>query len=330
MGINAPYLTERAVMGMFFERLMQDIGTNWIDKICTVALESNQDSEDYAWMGMVPQLTVKAGEKKFDQMRKTKWTVDNVVYQGGIAIPKNHILYDKTSQVQIRVNELVDRAQAHWAGLIAPLIISGPSAVCYDGQFFFDTDHAEGDSGTQDNDISADISAYPVTNHGTVTQPSAGEMIFAIMDAVTQILGFKDDKGEYVNEEMTSFHVMVPHTLLTAGLQAMQKTRIDGGSSNLLIEQDSFTFTVQASPRLSSWTDKFAVFATQGQQKPFIRQQRIPDNAAPGYDVNGMLYESLWLESEHCIKNSECLVSIETERAAAYGDWKKACLVTMV
>ena len=323
-------ITERSVIGAFFERLEQNTASSVVDAISTTPFISDQDIENYAWMGMVPQMYKKQGENKYTQLRAMEWAVKNVEYQGGIAIPKKHILYDKTTQVQTRVNELADRATAHWWTLVAPLIVNGESVPCYDGQYFFDTDHEEGKSGAQSNKIDADISEFPVKTHGTATAPSAGEMIFAIMAAVQHMLQLKDDQGEFVNEGLTEFLVMVPATLLTASLSAMKSQSIDGGDSNLLIEQDSFRFRVQASPRLSTWNDKFAVFSTQGTQKPIIRQQRIPNNAAAGYSSDGMLMETLWDQSEYCKLNGECLASVETERAVAYGDWKKACLVNLI
>lgn len=217
--------------------------------------------------------------------------------------------------MQARVNELADRTTAHWWSLIAPLIVNAESAVCYDGQYFFDTDHSEGDSGTQSNDITSAAA--------TPANPTAAEMIKAIMASVEKMIGYKDDRGEYVNENLTEFYVVVGTGLMKHALEALTQTRVSGGDSNILIEQDSFRFRVEASPRLSSWTTKFAIFSTQGTQKPIIRQQRKPNNAAPGYSVDGMLMETLWLDSEHCKKHDECLVSVETERAAAYGDWKK-------
>lgn len=328
--MTSPIITERRVRGWFFERLMQATGIDWIEAIATAPMTSDQDSEDYAWLGQVPQMVEKGGEKKFQQLRDTEWNVKNVEYQTGITIPEKHILYDKTGQVQIRVGELAERVQAHWGTLIAPLILNGAATACYDGQYFFDTDHSEGDSGTQSNSISADISTYPVANAGTTTQPSAAEMTFAIMQAIETMLAFKDDQGEYVNETMTEFLIVCGTPLLTNALQGLTSRSIDGGDGNLLLEQDSFRFRLVATPRLSSWTDKFAVFATQGQQKPIIRQQRVPNNAGSAFNAEGIAYESLWLDSEHCKKHDECLVSVETERAAAYGDWKKAELVTLV
>lgn len=321
-------ITERAVRGMFYEKLKQDLGVSWINSISTVPYDSDQDSEQYDWLGMVPQLTEMLGEKQFSQLRETPWIVNNVKYQGGIKFPKSHIQYDKTGQVQTRIDELVTRSRSHWISLIAPLIIAGAATPCYDEQFYFDTDHEEGESGTQSNDISVDISTLPTNVHGTITNPSSAEVVHCIMKGVEQFLGFKDDKGEYVNEEMTEFLVLLPTSLMIEGLGALGAKTIDGGDTNILIEQDSFNFRVAASPRLSAWTSSFALFGTQGTQKPIIRQQRTP-NQHNMNNADGMEVMQLWLDSEHCKKHDECLFGVETERAVAYGDWKKACLVTM-
>ena len=114
--------------------MQQNAASSLVDAISTAPIESDQDSEDYGWNGMTPQMTEKRGEKKFSQLRETDWTVKNVEYQGGIVIPKKWILYDKTGQVMVRVNELADRTTAHWWNLIAPLIVNGESTVYYDGQ----------------------------------------------------------------------------------------------------------------------------------------------------------------------------------------------------
>lgn len=314
-------ITERSVLGMFYERLQQNTGQSWIDPISTPVIDSDQDSEDYGWIGMVPQMSEKRGEKKFSQLRETDWIVRNAEYQGGIVLPRKHVLYDKTGQVRIRVNDLADRAMAHWVSLIAPLIINGESAVCYDGQFYFDTDHSEGDSGSQSNDITYNV--------GTPTAPTAVEMIDAILAGVQQMLALKDDRGEYVNENMNEFLVLCGTPLMGPALRSMSQSNIGGGDTNILIEQDTFRLRVQASPRFASWTDRFALFSTQGDQKPIIRQQRKPNQEGAGYDVDGMLMQMLWTDSEYYKLKDECLVSVETERAAAYGDWKKSCLVTL-
>lgn len=313
-------VTERSTLGMFVERLQQQAAADVISAITTSPINSDQDSEDYAWIGQSPQMSEQAGEKKFSKLRQTPWTVKNVKYQGGISIPKNDVLYDKTGQVSMRVGELATRATSHWWNIIAPLIVNGESTNCYDNQYFFDTDHSEGDSGAQSNDITNNIT--------TTTAPTVTEMIDAVLATVQQIVGFKDDRGEYCNEHLTEFLILANLSLLGPTLRALSQSNVGGGDTNVLMQQDKYRLRMHASPRFSTWTDRFAVFATQGDQKPIIRQQRKPNNEGSGYNAEGMLVQMLWTDSEHYKLKDECLISVETERAAAYGDWKKACLCT--
>ena len=54
--------------------------------------------------------------------------------------------------------------------LINAALLAGESTVCFDGQYFFDTDHSEGDSGSQSNDITFDIS--DAGSGGTAAAPT--------------------------------------------------------------------------------------------------------------------------------------------------------------
>ncbi|WP_430233951.1 Mu-like prophage major head subunit gpT family protein [Nitrosomonas communis] len=319
----SPIITERRVIGDYFERLKQNTQSALVESICTPVMTSDQDSEEYAWIGMVPSMVEQRGEKQFGQLRDIAWAVKNVKYQNGLLIPEKHLLYDKTGQVQIRVNEFADATTKHWWILIAALIIAGESSVCYDGQYFFDTDHSEGSSGSQSNDI--------ISTAATPASPTATEMIDAILKGVETMIGFKDDRGEFVNEDLNEFIILTGKSFVKSGLKALSQSQIANGSSgesNILIEQDSFRFRVVASPRIS-WTDKFALITPQGTQKPFIRQQRVPSQNGTGFNSDGIRLRTWWTDSEYCRDHDEVKVSVETERAAAYGDWKKACLVTL-
>ena len=52
-----------------------------------------------------------------------------------------------------RIREMAQNAARLTYNLISDLIKGGAAAKCYDSQFFFDTDHSEGDSGTQSNKL---------------------------------------------------------------------------------------------------------------------------------------------------------------------------------
>jgi hypothetical protein len=155
---------------------------------------------------MAPAMREWVGGRQAKGFRENGITIVNKRYEATLEVLLDEMRRDKTGQVMVRVAELAQRTNAHWAKLLSTLLIAGESAVCYDGQFFFDTDHAEGDSGAQDNDLSVDIAV--------TSAPTAGEMEGAILRLTQQILGFKDDQGEPMNEEARSFLVMVPVNMM--------------------------------------------------------------------------------------------------------------------
>lgn len=189
-------LTSRAIIGEFYNRLQQNTSTEWIGDVSGEPFPSNQASETYNWIGMSPVMREWIGGRQARSFSEQEVIIKNKDFEATIEVLVHELQWDKTGQVMIRIRELADRTNAHWAKLLSTLLIDGESKTCYDGQFFFDTDHAEDDSGTQDNDITYDVT--------TTTAPTAAEMELAILKAVSQILGFKDNQGHAVAEVIIS------------------------------------------------------------------------------------------------------------------------------
>jgi phage major head subunit gpT-like protein len=311
-------LSSRAIIGMYYARLEANPGLPWIDGVSNL-FGSDQASETYNFLGQSPAMREWLGSRQAKGFSGQGVTVINKHYEGTIEVQKKDARRDKTGQIRARVDEFADRGQTHWASLLSTLLLNGPSTACYDGQFFFDTDHSEGDSGTQDNDITVDISALPAAVHGVVTAPSVEEMQQSILKGIAQILSFKDNQGEPMNENARRFVVVVPtalyliavaatSTLVTAALQQNLNPNIVAG----------LTVDVQMNPRLT-WTDSFAVFRTDSPIKAFIRQteQEVEFKAkAEG--------------SEFEFDNDAWQFGIDAWRGVGYGYWQRACYVTMI
>ena len=311
-------LTERQVIGEFYKALEQDVGASWISLVSNY-FTSDQASEEYAWLGMAPALREWVGGRNAKGLREQSQTITNKHYEATIDILVRDLRRDKSGQALVRIWELARRANAHWASLLSTLIVAGESTTCYDGQYFFDTDHSEGDSGTQDNDISVDISALPIVKSGTTTAPSVADMQFSIMKGIEAIVGFKDDRGEPMNENATAFLAMVPPTFMHAARQAVATPFQVGADQSALSEmQKEFTIKVVLNVRLSSWTTKFAVFRTDANVKALIRQEET----AVALKVKGY-------GSEYEFDNDAHQYGIDTWRNVGYGYWQNACLVTL-
>lgn len=307
-------LSSRAIIGRFYNRLEQASGASWVGPL-SMYFMSDQESETYRWLGQVPTMREWVGQRQAKGLRENGITIPNLTYEASLEIQVDDLRRDKTGQILVRVDELADRAEAHWQKLLAALIVAGESTVCYDGQFFFDTDHTEGDSGTQSNDIAVDISAAAAAVHGTPTAPSPEELREMVLTGAQQIIGLKDDQGEPMNENAREFTVMTPLSYWKSAAAALNNPVLGGGDTNVMTNLDGYTFRLASSPRLS-WTDKLAVFRTDGSTKPFIRQEE-----------EEVTLQVIAEGSEMEIKEKKHLYGVEAIRNVGYGMWQHACLV---
>lgn len=310
-------LSSRAVIGMYYEALATAPGLNWVGAVSNY-FGSDQASETYPWLGMPPALREWIGGRQAKGLSTNLVEIRNKHFEATLEIALKDLRRDKTAQIQARLAEFAQRGETHFASLLSTLIANGESTVCYDGQYFFDTDHSEGDSGTLDNDITTDISALPVQTHGVVTAPSKEEMLQAMLKSITQFFTFKDDKGEPINENAQAFHFVLPVGLMAAASAALSRTNDQGPG---IFSIDGFTVSMSINPRLTAagWTDKFVTFRTDGSIKPLIRQEEtVPEMKVKGEN------------SEYAFDNDAIQMGIDTWRNVGYGRWQGAVLNTLV
>jgi len=312
--MGASGLSSRAIIGEYFARLEQNTGVGYVNVIGTEPFPSDQASEEYKWLGQSPSPREWVGGRQAKGLSENGVIIKNKKFESTLEISCDDIRRDKTTQIMTRVREMADRDNAHWAKLMCAAIIAGESTVCYDGQYFFDTDHAEGDSGAQSNDLTSDVT--------TTAAPTAGEFSGAILKSIEGILGFVDNTGEPMNEEALEFLVMVPVGFLSAAAAAIgSEIIIDGSTSrtNTIITAGAlggFKVGLRATPRLN-WTTKFATFRADGNVKPIIRQEEVPlqlSAVAEGSELE--FNEDKWRFGTKAIRN------------VGYGYWQHAALTT--
>jgi len=313
--MGAGELSSRAIIGEFYARLQQKVGAEWVDPL-SMLFQSDQASEEYKWLGMAPVMREWIGGRSAKGFRENGIEIKNLDFEATMEVLIKELKRDKTGQILVRIREMADRTNAHWAKLLSTLIINGESNTCYDGQYFFDTDHSEGDSGAQDNDLSIDISELPCNQHGSTTAPSPEEMELSILQIIQAILGFKDDQGEPMNEGAKSFIVMVPVPFMSAALAAINNPVLTSGRTNTIATAD-FEIKPVVNTRLT-WTTKLAVFRADGNVKPFIRQEEELvklDAIAEGSELE-------FNEKKH-------RYGVSASRNVGYGYWQHACLGTL-
>lgn len=304
-------ITQKQIIGWFYEELAKaEKDISWIDK-CSMYVPSTQDSEEYSWLGMPPAFREWRGNRNVVEPAEFSQTIINAPYEATINIKEKDLRQDKSGQIMLRLGELVDRSFYHWDKLLTELLIAGEATDCYDGEYFFDTDHSEGSSGTQSNDLTGAAA--------TGTNPTVAEFRNALFTCITQMLAFKDDQGEIINRGARKFLAMVPPIFYQAAVEAVSFSGSSAGFNSPLfkmMDQYSMEINIAMNPGVASdWTDTFCVLRTDGRAKPLIRQEELKPRLS-----------MKWLGSEYHHDTGRVEIGVDSNRAVGYGFWQQAVI----
>jgi phage major head subunit gpT-like protein len=116
----------------------------------SMLVPSNSRVNDYKFMLQFPMLQKWVGDRIFRSLGAANFTITNEDYEASIEVDRNDIEDDQIGIYNPIVGELGRAAAQHPSILLATLIAAGFTTNCYDGQYFFDSDHPQG-SGTASN-----------------------------------------------------------------------------------------------------------------------------------------------------------------------------------
>jgi len=116
---------------------------------------SQASEETYAWLGQFPKLREWIGDRVIKNLSAHSYTLKNRTFEDTIRVKRIDVEDDKYGLYGPLMTELGRAAGQHPDELVFSLFAAGFSTVCYDGQYFFDTDHpvkaADGTDGTASN-----------------------------------------------------------------------------------------------------------------------------------------------------------------------------------
>lgn len=102
----------------------------------------------YGWLGQFPKFREWLGDRVLNNLKAHSYTIENKDYENTLAIPGNDIADDQYGIFGPMFEETGRLSKQHPDELIFKLLKSGFSELCYDGQYFFDSDHpVKNDSG---------------------------------------------------------------------------------------------------------------------------------------------------------------------------------------
>jgi phage major head subunit gpT-like protein len=234
--------------------------------LCTLS-PSSRKSEDVGLPGAVPAIREWLGDRQEHDLRAAKFNVEHGLYEGTVRIPRADYEDDAMGLHRMQVAQLGQRAALHPDKLLVDMIMNGAATACWDGQFFYDTDHSFGDSGSQDNDLT-----YDCTDH---TAPTNLEMRAAIRQAVNAMIAFVDDQGEPLYQptvdRLSAVEITVPTELRSVAIEAAEAAVLNSGDTNVRIDQ----YQIRTIPRFTSAVT-FWTHLTSDIIRPFVFFERTP------------------------------------------------------
>lgn len=124
------------------------------DQFATL-VTSTTSEEKYAWLGTMPRIREWLGDRVVQSLATSDYTIRNRSFELTIGVDRDHIEDDQFGVYRPMFQQMAQEAKTHPDELVFGLMLAGFNTVCWDGQFFFDTDHpvrlADGTMGTWSN-----------------------------------------------------------------------------------------------------------------------------------------------------------------------------------
>lgn len=263
LDIASAQIKLRDLTAKFDNRLTS--ATPFYPSVCYDA-SSVRSGEKYGWIGNMPGMREWLGERQFSELRSANFVIENKHWESSLAIKKTDLADDNLGQYGPVLEQMGIEAAHHPDELFFDVLEDGASTACFDGQFFYDTDHVWGSSGSQSNDITSTVVS--------TSAPTVAEIKTAIRAMVKQLLSLKNDQGKLYHRptvgRMNDLLLLVPLALRDLVFDAIE-SQLLSNSSNVVVDRPQ----IVASPYLTSDV-KLYLFKTGDPVKPFVFQRREP------------------------------------------------------
>lgn len=306
------------IQSQFYQALEAGMENVWALPISYLNSGSDRATENYNWLGQVPQLSKWLGNRDISQLNKYALTVTNDVYQSSVDFDIEDFNRDKTGNIGRAIGGLASRTNTHWNSLIATLQNNGggsTSGLAYDAQYFFDSDHNE--SGTnQINDCSS--SQITTADVATAAAPTATEAANVISEVMGYFMTYTDDKGEPINQSINGLTIVTSKAAIYAAfLNASRLANLASGATNP-VPAFGLNFNVILSPRTTAANTVHFYINDSTTYRPYILQEQ-----------GGVQVQELGPGSDLAVNYNKYRFGVKAVRGAAYGAWQKAMRVTL-
>ncbi|MDP5668388.1 Mu-like prophage major head subunit gpT family protein [Pseudomonas aeruginosa] len=106
-----------------------------------LTVTSGNASEQYGWLGNSTAFREWLGDRVIQNLGVHDYTIKNKTFENTVGVPRESIEDDSYGLFTPLMGQLGQDSAMHPAELVYALLSGGFTQTCYDGQYFFDTDH---------------------------------------------------------------------------------------------------------------------------------------------------------------------------------------------
>jgi phage major head subunit gpT-like protein len=259
----------------------------------TMKVPSGSSQNDYSWLSRFPKMRKWLGDKVLKTLEAFKYTVVNDDYEATIEVDRNDIEDDQIGIYEPQARDAGYSSKQLPDEIDADLKNNAFTNLCYDGQYFYDSDH--------------DVAGSSVSNLGTAALSAATTAAAAASYGAARlaIMSFTDDEGRPL--ALIPDLLEVPPALEATAKLICENEKLTDESPNPY----RGTAQVLVNPRLKSSTAWF-LHVTNRPLKPFIYQER----KAP------VFVQQVGEEADSVFMRKKFRFGAEARVAGGYGLWQ--------
>jgi len=110
-------------------------------KKLAMIVPSTTAKNTYPWLADNFEIREWVGERVHQNLLTADFSITNKDFEGTVAVPRNAISDDELGVFSPMFQQMGDATATFPNRLVFPLLKSGFDTLCWDGQYFFDTDH---------------------------------------------------------------------------------------------------------------------------------------------------------------------------------------------
>lgn len=263
--------------------------------------QTNEKTGRMGWLASLPQVRELVGDRVYQNFAERSYDIINRDRDLSVSIHRDQLDTNLLGGHASIFRAMGETAAKHPDKLIATLLKDGEATLCFDGQYFFDTDHPVSLS-------NASLSTY--SNYDSSGKALTLENYTAARAAM---MGRKGENGEvlgvvpnllvvppqleHIARQITMSDFIVNTAGATPAAGAAPMTNVMKGTAEVLMI-----------PELADEATTWYLLDCRGVVKPFVYQRRRTFN-----------FSLLGMDSEHFKKKSEVLIIGDASDAAGYG-----------